>query len=316
MDMVKAGSQGKTLKYIHDLADPAVQESVILLSPRSPAALEQDAQRGFRSEAQVTLEFRRTDQKAMRARGGDVLFEYHAGDSITGATYTRTTGGTYPGVASTADFGYGTVTTAAANKLRVGWYSSKSSAGPRTIPATLLEPARKNLIKWSQNFATDKWTPVNAADSAASSGQSDPLGGTNAWKLSVTNNTSTVAVQFALSTVFATSTFAAMSVFLKQGSASTYVGSIRMNTTGAGASIHTDFRFSSGVFILSTQSGGTYIGAERWRDGWYRVSARSTAAYVGANNTMTIYNNQGFFGGSSNMTTGHMFVFGAQVECT
>ena len=309
MDMVKAGSQGKALVYIHDLADPAVQEPVILMSPRSPAALEQDAQRGFRSEAQVTLEFRRTDQKAMRARGGDVLFEYHAGDSITGATYTRTTGGTYPGVASTADFGYGTVTTAAANKLRVGWYSSKSSAGPRTIPATLLEPARKNLIKWSQTFASSNWTPSSPGQISHTSVQADPLGGTAAWRV---RSSAGIAGGYIQSTTFTASTFITVSAFCKQDIASTSAGRLRVMTSGVSV-VNVAWRFSSGVMLSSVDgiTKGARVAVERYRNGWYRISGRSSAVGSGAH---TMILNVPTPGGAG--TTQGAYFFGAQVECT
>lgn len=310
VDVIRAGSQGKTLTYIPDLSDPAVNESVILVGPRSPADVELDGDRGFRGEAQVTLRFRRTDQKASpsRPRGSDVLFEYHAGDSLNNATFTRVTNSTapatFPGVSSTADFGYGTLTTAKTGKARIGWYSSASSNGPRNIPALLLEPARQNKVKHSHAF--NNWAK-SSTGLTISSGQSDPAGGTNAWRLNHTKSSD--ATTYLQSTSFTCSTFTVASVWVKAGSpASTSPGRLRLSfTTGAGDRINIPFRFSSGVLLSTSVTNGARVAIERYRNGWYRLSGRTTAATTG---TAVARINENY----TNGTTGSMYAYGVQVE--
>ena len=311
LDVIKAGSQGKTLTYIPDLADPAVQEPVILISPRSPADVALDAERGFRGEAQITLRFRRTNQAASptRSYGSDVLFAYHAGDSISAATFSRTTGGTYPGVASTADFGYGTLTTVAANKLRVGWYSSRSSVGPRTIPAVLLELTRTNLVRRSYQFTSaaaastaEAWF---ASGLTVTTGQADPAGSTKGSLLADASTSLTGETHIFVT--IASSSFAALSWFQKAGTTAkgTRMALRRFDGT---TWISCNTAWSSGVPTPS-YSAGVAVSVERYRGGWYRFGARTSAGL-----STGLYRVQFTPASTAVGSKANAYLFGVQVE--
>jgi hypothetical protein len=316
LDVIKAGSQGKTLTYVPDVADPAVQEPVILISPRSPADVALDAERGFRGEAQITLRFRRTNQAASptRSYGSDVLFAYHAGDSISAATFSRTTGGTYPGVSSTSDFGFGTVSTAAANKARVGWYSSQSSVGPRTIPALLLEPARTNLVRRSYQFTSaaaastaEAWFASNLT---VTTGQTDPAG-TTKGSLLVDADVTNMGETHGFVTI-ATSSFAALSWFQKAGTTADTGGAkgtrMALRSVGGTTWIGCNTAWSSGVPTPSYTI-GVAVGVDRYRGGWYRFGARTSVAL-----STGLYRVQFTPASTASTGTGNAYLFGVQVE--
>lgn len=309
VDVIKAGSQGKTLTYVPNLADSAVRHSVVLISPMSPAGLELDRDRGVGyGESEQVLRFRRTDEKAFTPapRGTDVLFAYHAGDSLKDATFTRATStsapATYPTL-STADGGYGRLSTAATNKARLGWFASPSSVGPRTFPALLQESSRKNWVDYSEDFG--QWTLSNAS---RTSGQSDPLGGTAAWLIS-DNSTSqygSIARGFSVTA----STFRAFSIFLKQGTTQA-AGGVAAQIDYPAQTNYAAFQlvFSSGVPTMSTAGGGSRFTPERWGGGWWRFAVRSTAAVSTGTATITITPAAGSSG-----QKGSVYVFGAQLE--
>lgn len=126
VDMLRAGSQGKTLTYYPDLNDSNSALSINLLEPLGDAGLSLDPDLGVRGDQTVTIRFRTTGG-AMFSRpvqlGTPVLFAYRAGDSLAAATFTRATSTSAP--ASYASLpSFGTLTTAATNQARIEWVST------------------------------------------------------------------------------------------------------------------------------------------------------------------------------------------------
>ena len=313
IEMLKAGSQGKTLTYIPNLNDSALYNAVILMDPMSPTQAALDAQRAGYGEHQVSVRFRKTDESPFtgQVKGTDVIFAYRAGGSlkhgVATASFARVTSTSAPAryaSISSGDYGFGTVSTAAPNKARVSWMANPTSLGPRTFPVLLLEPSRTNRVKYSENFAV--WSI--GGNVTLTSGQADPKGGTAAWWI---NDTSTATIPAIQSTSFAvTSTFGLLSCFVKEVTASTRNAYITLNPVSGASAIAFRFRFSSGVCLLSSFANGSSVAKpERWRDGWYRVQGRSTVAL-----TTSQLHYVKFFPSTDTASTGSIGLYGVQVE--
>lgn len=314
IDLIQAGARGKTLRYIPDDQDPDIQFQVKLVSPLTPASLALDSQRGVLGDHQIELRFRLTDQAPFHPllHGSNVLFWYRAGDSLAQAsTFSRTTSTSAPATyakRSTGDGGYGTLSTAKDNEARLEWISTASSEGPRDTPVLLLEPASTNLIDESEDFA--QWTL--GGNAARTSAQADPLGGTAAWLLTSSSNTTFPGIRHT-SGVVSTSTQVVLSMFVKANdSTRSFLTSRSSDLTHV---LQAAIDWSSGEPTVSStgwnsgaEPAGTTVGTEeRWRNGWWRVQLRSTAAL----STGTYQTN--LFPSSGNSTKSALF-FGAQLE--
>jgi hypothetical protein len=95
VDLIQAGSRGKTLRYIPNLSDPDTNIPVKLLSPLGDAGVALDRDRGVRGEYTVDLRFRTTDgsmwEQTGLMRGTNTLFWFRAGGPMRGATFARDT---------------------------------------------------------------------------------------------------------------------------------------------------------------------------------------------------------------------------------
>lgn len=305
LDFIKAGSKGRTVVYIPDTADGDVRYSCLLVSPLSPTTLGMDPDTGvIRGDQDVEVRLRKTDETPFAgAYDNPTLFEYRAGGRIEEGTFSRAGTASYAELAGGG--GFGTLTTAASGAARLAWYSTATSAGPRSFPALLLEEQRTNIVKQSENFASTTWSKATVT---ATSGQTDPRGGTAASLLS--DASTTVQGNLVQTITITTSTRAALSWFLRQGTTNPSGGSelILRSTNNASTFIRANVQWSSGRPTASVQR-GTLLPVERWRGGWYRVSARSTASLTTGN-----YLTYLFPAIASAATKGNVYIFGHQVE--
>lgn len=302
MDMVAAGAANTTLTYIPQLADPDVNYSVKLVSPRDLSALsvQLDPQRGSTfGEMSIELRFRQTDETAFTEAydGNGTLFSYKAGGSLADATFTRADTATY------ASKGYGTVTSAASGAARIHWMDTDSD-GVRETPTLLLEGTSTNLITSSENFGawTVSGTPVLTAT------QSDPANGTAAYLIA--DDDGAAQEYITLTPTFTTDAVSkAVSIFLKMGTSLAAGGSdIQLRDTTAGADrLLMNVTWSNGVATV-TATTGTHIGTTRHRDGWYRFLFRTTAVTVANTNALRIVP------ASTAAQTGNIYAYGVQAE--
>lgn len=305
IDLIKAGSQGKTLTYYPSLDDPDASHACILVGPLSPTELAQDAQRGALGDQSVTLRLRRTDEAPFPTlmQGTNVLFAYRAGDSLAQATFSR---------ADTASYvakGLGTLSSAASGIARLTWISTAGSTGVRNTPALLLERAQTNRVPWSEKFST--WTNASTAAPGLSSGQADPRGGTAAWLLS---DNSTVAISGKILTVtLSAATRAGMSIFMRQGTTAAAAGVVfKLRETGVADRGRANVTWSSGKPTVTVTVGTTWLAPEAYRGGWWRITLRTTTATstgAGANTAQIYPANDGTV-----THRGNVYVYGVQVE--
>lgn len=301
LGMVQAGAINTTLTYIPSLADPDQSYAVKLIAPRDLQALsvELDRQRAVFGELEIELRFRQTDQTAFTElyEGTPVLFSYVAGGSLADATFTRADTATY------ASKGSGTVTSAANGKARVQWMDVDGD-GVRETPALLLETTSTNLITNSTNFGA--WT--TSGSPVLTSGQTDPAGGVTAYLIA---DDDAVAQEYiTLTPTFTTDAVSkSVSIFLKMGTILAASGSdIQLRDTTAGADrLLMNITWSNGVPTV-TATTGTFIGKDRYRDGWWRFLFRTTAVTVANTNAMRIVP------ASTANQQGNIYAYGAQCE--
>lgn len=302
IDVVKAGSQGKTLTYYPNLSDPDTAFSCTLISPMSPTQVGMDSDRGVHGDREITLRLRKTDETPFTpiTRGTNVLFFYRAGDSLAQATFSRADGATY--VAK----GLGTLSTAASGKARITWISTVGSTGVRNTPALSLERSQTNRVPWSEKLST--WS----GSATLTSGQADPKGGTAAWLVADTS-TSAVRSKTIAVTLTATSRWNP-SIFLKQGTTSSTAGvHIRLrDVTSSANRASVTVTWSSGKPTPTVGTGSSWEGPAAHRGGWWRITWRGTTATSTANtHQFEIYP-----AGSPSIVglKGDVYVYGAQVE--
>lgn len=278
LDLIKAGSKKRTLTYVPDLDDADRRYACYLISPLSPVGLGMDADMGTsHGHLEVELRLRKTDNTPFQdhAQKQDRIFSWRAGGRIEEFTFSRADTASYAAIG--AGGSYGTLTTAASGLARTNWMSTASSRGPRTFPALLLESSRPNRVLQSEG-GTSLWTKTSVT---VTTGQADPRGGTKAWLVNDASTTVTGTLNQVFSLVG--STRAVLSLFLKQGTTALRVDASLRTTNGATTHIRIRVTWSSG-YPTQAQSGGVAVGnPEAWRNGFYRVQARTTANLAAAN---------------------------------
>lgn len=303
IDLIKAGSQGKTLTYYPNLDDPDVAYACALIAPFSPADLALDAQRGDFGEQSVELRLRKTDETAFQdlLLGSNILLNYRAGDSLADWSFSRADGAHY--VAK----GLGTLSSANSGKARLTWISTAGSTGVRNQPALLLERSQTNRVTWSEKFST--WTSVGAV--ALTSGQADPKGGTAAWLLTDAS-TSQLRGKTLPVTIVATSR-AGVSIHMRQGTTASTAGVLyRLRATTANVNrAAVTVTWAQGKPTATVNTGSSWEPPMALRGAWWRISLRGTTlTSTGQTHQVEIYP-----GGTTGVgNKGNVYVYGAQVE--
>ena len=303
VDLIKAGSQGKTLTYYPNLDDPDTAYACSLIAPVSPADLGLDPQRGDFGEQSVELRLRKTDETPFPALllGSNVLFNYRAGDSLAQATFARADGAHYVGK------GLGTLSSANSGKARITWISTAGSTGVRNTPALLLERAQTNRVIWSEKFST--WTSVGTV--TQTSAQADPKGGTAAWLI---QDASTAELRGKTLAVTLTATSRpGVSLFMRQGTTASTAGVLfRLRATTAAANrASVTVTWSSGKPTATIGTGSSWLAPEAYRGGWWRISLRGTTLVsTGQTHQVQLYPS----GTTAVGLKGNVYVYGAQVE--
>ena len=276
-DALVAGSEGKTLRYIPDLADPDVDFQCDLVAPLAPFGLELDPQRGILGDQSVELVLRQTDQGSFDPlyHGSAVLFSYRAGGSLeASSSFGRVTSTSAPATfadLSTDGGGYGTLSTALSNQARIHWMSTASSVGPRTFPTLLLEDSRKNEINDSIDFG--EWTLNNNV--ARTSDQVSPTGSTDAWLL--TSSSAAARGYISQESTLESADRRVLSVFAKPNNSTQSL--VELRSSDGTVIIDMQIDWSSGVPSMSIASAGSSVTAEaQWRDGFWRIQGVSTAS--------------------------------------
>lgn len=305
LDLLKAGSKGRTLTYLPDLDDADRRYACLLISPISPTGPGMDSDTGVSfGQLDVEIRLRKTDKTPFADPWKqDRLFSWRAGGRMEEATYSRADVASYAALAGGG--GFGTLTTAASGAARTHWASTATSKGPRTYPTLLLETSRTNRVLQSETFNSATWTK----SVTLTSGQADPRGGTKGYLLS---DASTAAFQQMNQTITLTvSTRAVLSGWFRQGTTqSTGVGAgFHLRTTGASDRIRINITWSSGKPTATVATGVAVGSPELWRGGWYRIFARSTG-----NLTTGSYTINCFPAVSAAAAKGNIYGFGFQVE--
>lgn len=266
-DVIVAGSQGKTLRYIPDLSDPDVDFQCDLVSPLAPFTLDLDQQRGILGDQSIELALRLTDQTPFDPlyHGSAVLFSYRAGGSLeASSSFGRVTSSSAP--ATYADIsvggGLGNLSTAGSNQARVHWMSTALNTGPRSLPTLLMEGTRSNDFTKSEELDDAVWTKTRATVTADATNAPD--GTATADKL-VEDATAAATHEFSRNTPALTDdTQQSYSLFAKAAER-TEIKIVCLQKDGTSA---------SAWFDLSAGTVGTLADAdgliEKYTDGWYR----------------------------------------------
>lgn len=227
-----------------------------------------------------------------------LMFEYFPGKSLTDpssmlATYSR-------GSVARRVGRDGVVTSQASGELRDRHFVS--SYATRTA---LVEMSRSNVCLQSENFGTT-WTTVgsptrSAAAHTASGITLDLLGDDDA----------AAAEAYAQSVVFTGDAAKCISIFIKQGSAtSTLIGMFDL-TSGGADRLNAKITWSGGLPVITTTT-GTSLGYETLKDGVFRILLRSAAVTAANTNSLRVYP------ASDNTVlasaTGNVYVGGVQAE--
>lgn len=300
LDLVRAGALNTTLTYYPNLNDPGVAYAVKLISPVAldQLALQLDQQRGALGDVQIELRFRQTNQAAFAPlyTGSPVLFKYVAGESLTGATFSRA------GTATYASKGVGTLTTASSGAARIEWWDLDGD-GVRETPTLLLEGASTNLLTQSTNFGA--WAAVNTP--VLTTGQADPTGGTGATLLADTDAVNQSAIT--LTPTFTGNAVKSVSVWVKQGTVLAASGSdVQVtDTTATTDRLLGTITWTNGTPSVAMTT-GTFIGQERFTNGWWRLKFQTTSVTAANTNVVKL------IPAHTASQTGNLLIYGAQAE--
>lgn len=300
LDLVRAGALNTTLTYYPNLDDTGVSYAVKLISPVSLDALtlQLDQQRGLFGDLQVELRFRQTNQASFQPlyTASPVLFKYAAGESLSGATFSRA------GTATYASKGVGTLTTASSGAARIEWWDLDGD-GWRETPTLLLEGASTNLVIYSTAFGS--WTAVNAPVLTGS--QADPAGGTSATLIADTDAVNQSAVT--ITPTFTGNAVKSVSLWVKQGTSLAASGSdIQLTDTTATADrLLATVTWTNGTPSVAMTT-GTFLGQDRWTGGWWRLRFQTTSVTAANTNVLKV------IPAHTAAQTGNLYAYGVQAE--
>jgi hypothetical protein len=136
-------------------------------------------------------------------------------------------------------------------------FTRSNDTATRVNSSGLIEKVRTNLLTYSNDFSNAVWSKVRVA---LTGGQSDPFGGTNAWKMECASSTGSVQI-------VQNATIGNGSIYAKAGNVSSFNIWVGLNVT---------FDLSTGT-ITSGASNGKI---ESVGNGWYRCTAINSIATV------------------------------------
>jgi hypothetical protein len=216
-------------------------------------------------------------------RTGQISQSFARADSTTCATYVDSTG---------------VVRTVAANILRDGHHHYDGSHLKHT---TLREAAGTNLVIQSQDLGTG-WSALGSATLSLDA-TTAPDGTATADRV----NAALTSSAYYRSVTFTADATKAVSVFIKQGTAS--VGEVWLYDSSAAAQRHTvRFTWSGGVPTLSTVGGaGTLYPVQALANGWYRIAFSADGVVAANTNDLRLYPDR-------TVGTGTCYFWGMQAE--
>jgi hypothetical protein len=134
---------------------------------------------------------------------------------------------------------------------------TRASNATRVGPDGLIEKVRTNLLTYSNDFSNAAWTKTRAT---LTGGQSDPFGGTDAWKMECSGSTGSVQIA-------QTATIGNGSIYAKAGNVSSFNIWVGLNVA---------FDLSTGTITSGAANGKI----ESVGGGWYRCTAINPSATV------------------------------------
>jgi len=170
----------------------------------------------------------------------------------------------------------------------------------------LLEPARTNLVTYSEDLSNAAWT--KSASISLTPLQSSPDGDTNAYKITATSPSNTHSINFNYN-ISSTGDYTA-SLFLKYSDAQwiqIYYGS----TAFLGG--HANFDVQNGA--IGTVASGVIAKIEPYSNGWYKCSITKEATSTGSTSTCaSIPVSSGTANRFGSEVSGSYYMYGAQLE--
>ena len=134
---------------------------------------------------------------------------------------------------------------------------SRASSASRINSSGLVEKVRTNELTYSNDFSNAAWTKVRAT---LTGGQSDPFGGTDAWKMECSGSTGSVQIA-------QNANIGNGSIYAKAGNVSSFNIWVGLNVT---------FDLSTGTITSGAANGKI----ESVGGGWYRCTAINPSATV------------------------------------
>lgn len=250
---------------------------------------------------------------------------YRIGVSLTSAGYIQFSAkatGSYTASRTTGVYVYGAQVERILN-LTVGpqVYNETTGStyqGPRfdydkdgNSKGLLVEMERTNKLPYSQNFSHADWGKTDAT--IVTSGETDPTGGTGAYKFEVLNTSSNDKLLEDTVTVGDDETWT-LSLYAKKGEM-THLQMILGGVDWVGGANHANFNLTTGQV---TATGGTLTTSiQECKNGWFRCSITATTDEAGSANCSLLIANSDTLGGATAYVGAigeGIHIFGAQME--
>ncbi len=303
LDLVKAGTKGRTITYIPDLGNPGGSFALTLIAPISPVTLTLDPDTGVPfGDQDLELRFRRTDFGAFTiddyALSATILFRLRGGGRVEEGTFTRadaTTSATY--ITKT-----GTIATAAANVLRTEWVDLDDD-DVRETPGFLLEGSRTNVCLRSQDFSN--WTPIGTPVLTSGALMLGDL------SLDLVEDDDGAALEgYSRSVTLTGAAVKAVSLFAKKGTSSSDAFGVTLVDSGAATVLAMEIDWDANGVPTVTETTGDHLIAHYIGNGVYRFHFQTASAAAGAA-TLSIY---AAYNAAAVADVGNVYVGGVQVE--
>lgn len=205
-----------------------------------------------------------------------LFFEYRAGGSIAGATFSRASGATRRGRR-------GLGAAHVADQLRTHWAIDPVTG--LTVPTTLLEGAATQILTQPDNLAHADWT-ARAGTPGLTAGQLDPFGGTGAYLLDDNDAATSEGIQ--INCGFTGDGVKAAAVFMRPNTAGVSTCLSITDDTAGQSRLGLVVDWSAGLPIITSISPGVLLAAEPWYLGFYRFLCQTTAVTAAQANKLIL----------------------------